>query len=93
MPYTSLPAAETPLYNHTLPDIEAWLSERGCQQDATALNQWRIERTAWEAEILLEVDSIVVRYLRAANDGSDIQRGFKYSLSRRDLNEAIFSGP
>ncbi|NEQ97539.1 MAG: DUF3143 domain-containing protein, partial [Cyanothece sp. SIO2G6] len=26
-------------------------------------------------------------------DGSDIQRSFKYSLSRQDLEDAVFSGP
>ncbi|MEO0458604.1 MAG: DUF3143 domain-containing protein [Cyanobacteria bacterium P01_A01_bin.114] len=88
-----LPPADTPLYNHPLPDIEAWLSEEGCQQDVSELNRWSVQRPAWEADIVLEIDSIVVRYIKAADDGSDVQRGFKYSLSRRDLKEAIFAGP
>ncbi|MEM8810731.1 MAG: DUF3143 domain-containing protein [Cyanobacteria bacterium P01_D01_bin.44] len=89
----SLPSAETPLYNHPLPDIEAWLIDEGCQQDTSELNRWNVQRPAWEADIVLEVDSILVRYIGAADDGSDVQRGFKYSLSRRDLSAAIFAGP
>ncbi len=89
----AMPSADTPLYNHPLPDIEQWLREQGCRQDAEYLHQWSIEKTYWEADITLEVDSIVVMYRRAAASGEDIQRVFKYSLSRQDLEEAIFSGP
>lgn len=88
-----MPSADTPLYNHPLPDIEQWLREQGCQQNPDELNEWHIERVAWNADILLEVDSIVVFYLKAQSDGEDMQRVFKYSLSRQDLEEAIFSGP
>lgn len=88
-----MPSAETPLYNHPLPDIEQWLREQNCEQEPTAPHQWHIERTNWRADLTLDIDSIVVRYLKAGDDGEDIQRVFKYSLSRQDLNEAIFSGP
>lgn len=90
----ALPSATTPLYNYPLPDIEAWLRQHGCTQDSSdALHCWRIIRPRWEAEILLETDCIVVRYISAGPDEKDIQRVFKYSLSRQDLEEAIFSGP
>ncbi|MGK7944368.1 MAG: DUF3143 domain-containing protein, partial [Microcystaceae cyanobacterium] len=36
---------------------------------------------------------ILVCYLNAAPDGSDIRRAFKYSLSRQDVEDAVFSGP
>lgn len=88
-----MPNADTPLYNHPLPDIEQWLREQGCRQDPNALHEWHVEKTAWKADIALEVDSIVVRYLGAPTQGDDLQRIFKYSLSRQDLEEAIFSGP
>ncbi|MBW4462355.1 MAG: DUF3143 domain-containing protein [Nodosilinea sp. WJT8-NPBG4] len=88
----ALPSATTPLYNYPLPDIEAWLQQQGCTQD-DALHCWHIIRPRWEAEILLETDCIVVRYISAGSDNKDIQRVFKYSLSRQDLEEAIFSGP
>ena len=88
-----LPSADTPLYNHPLPDIEQWLREQGCHQNPEELNQWHIEKATWQADLTLEIDALVVRYLKAAADGEDVQRVFKYSLSRQDLEEAVFSGP
>ena len=89
----TLPAADTPLYNHPLPDIEQWLRQQGCQQNEKELHQWFIERPNWSADLMLEIDSLVVRYLQADDNGQDLQRVFKYSLSRQDLEEAIFAGP
>jgi predicted alpha-1,6-mannanase (GH76 family) len=88
-----MPSADTPLYNHPLPDIEQWLREQGCHQDPQSLNEWHLEKADWQADVMLDVDSLVVRYLKVAPKGEDIQRIFKYSLSRQDLEEAIFSGP
>ena len=85
--------SETPLYNHPLPQIEQWLQNKGCQQDQTCLHLWRTKRSLWEAEIVLDIEEITVRYLNAAENVEDIQRSFKYSLSRQDIEEAIFSGP
>lgn len=89
----TLPPADTPLYSHPLPDIEAWLSSQGCQQDSTNLHCWTFKGSDWAAELELEVDSLTVRYLGAGEGGQDIVRSFKYSLSRRDLDEVIFTGP
>lgn len=89
----TLPPADTPLYNHPLPEIEAWLKSKGCQQDEHDIHCWRIQEMNWKAEIAIEVDCLVVRYLGAGEGGRDIQRSFKYSLSRQDLEEVIFSGP
>ncbi|HIK44862.1 MAG TPA: DUF3143 domain-containing protein [Leptolyngbyaceae cyanobacterium M65_K2018_010] len=89
----ALPSADTPLYNHPLPDIETWLRRQGCEQDAEAPHRWHVSRPLWEADVILDIDSLVVRYINAGSDGKDIQRAFKYSLSRQDLEEAIFSGP
>ena len=88
-----LPEAETPLYNHTLPVIEHWLTTQGCQQDRENLHCWYVEKPTWKAEISLEVEELTVRYLKAGQQGDDISRSFKYSLSRQDIEEAVFSGP
>ncbi|MBW4493258.1 MAG: DUF3143 domain-containing protein [Oscillatoria princeps RMCB-10] len=88
-----LPSAETPLYNHPLPEIEQWLRAQGCQQDRKQLHCWHIQRPSWEAEIVLDIDQLTVRYFQAGADGQDIQRSFKYALSRRDIEQAVFSGP
>lgn len=89
----NIPNPDTPLYNHTLPTIEQWLKEMGGKQNSEQLHCWWVERPTWKAELLLDVDQLTVRYVKAGIDGTDIQRSFKYSLSRRDLEEAIFSGP
>jgi hypothetical protein len=89
----SLPTSDTPLYNHPLPQIEQWLKNQGCQQDKKQLHCWRIQRSNWEAELWLDVDQVTVRYLQAGEEGQDVQRSFKYSLSRRDIEQAVFSGP
>ncbi|MDE5089543.1 MAG: DUF3143 domain-containing protein, partial [Trichodesmium sp. St16_bin2-tuft] len=47
----------------------------------------------WKAELFLDIDQLTIRYIHLGIDGSDIQRSFKYSLSRQDIEEAIFSGP
>ena len=85
--------SETPLYNHPLPQIEQWLENLGCQQDEQQLHLWRIQRPAWEAEVWLDIEEVTVRYLNAGENEEDVQRSFKYSLSRLDVEEAIFSGP
>jgi len=89
----TLPSAETPLYNHPLPEIENWLKDNGCTQDPENLHYWHIERPNWSAEICLEVEEISVRYLKASQSGEDIKRSFKYSLSREDVQAAVFAGP
>ena len=88
-----LPNSDTPLYNHPLPEIENWLLDLGCQQDREQLNCWSIARPTWQAELCLEVDELSVRYLKAGEGMRDIVRSFKYSLSRADIEAAVFSGP
>ena len=47
-------SADTPLYSHSLPQIEQWLKNQGCQQDDTQLHCWRVQRSSWEAELWLD---------------------------------------
>ncbi|MEC4803096.1 MAG: DUF3143 domain-containing protein [Jaaginema sp. PMC 1079.18] len=89
----SIPSADTPLYNHPLPQIENWLMQLGCQQKADNPHCWYVERPAWQAELCLDVEEINVRYINAAAGNKDITRSFKYSLSRQDIEAAVFSGP
>ncbi len=89
----TLPVADTPLYNHPLPVIEQWLTDRGCKQDLNNLHCWYIEKSDWKAEICLDTEELTVRYINAAANNQDINRSFKYSLSRQDVEDAVFSGP
>jgi hypothetical protein len=86
-----MPPANTPLYSHSLPDVEAWLTQQGCDRDADNISLWSVVRDRWSATLFLDVDSIVVTY--TSDDGAKVQRSFKYSLSRSDLEEVIFTGP
>ena len=89
----SLPEANTPLYNHTLPTIEDWLRNKGCQQNREDLHCWSLEESAWKAEICLETEELTVRYYDAPQAEQNLSRSFKYSLSRQDIEDAVFSGP
>lgn len=89
----SLPKADTPLYNHTLPTIEDWLSSKGCHQDKQSLHCWHLEESAWKAEICLETEELTVRYYDTEPANQNLSRSFKYSLSRQDVEDAVFSGP
>ena len=90
---TSLPSPDTPLYNHPLPGIEAWLSQNGCSQDREELHIWHLERAEWSAELRLDIEELAVIYKPVSSPSNPIKRTFKYSLSRKDLENAIFIGP
>ena len=89
----SLPSPDTPLYNHPLPGIEAWLTQNGCSQDSQELHIWHLERPEWTAELRLDIEELCVIYKPIANPTGAVKRTFKYSLSRQDVEDAVFSGP
>ena len=88
-----LPSADTPLYNHPLPKIEQWLENLGCEQDRDNLHCWYIQKSDWKAEICLEVEDLTVKYSTNRGNSETLNRSFKYSLSRQDIESAVFSGP
>jgi hypothetical protein len=88
-----LPAANTPLYNHPLPEIERWLSDQGFEQSQDDIHCWLISRPDWKAELCLDVEQLVIRYFDFGEGDRTIQRTFKYSLSRQDIEAAVFAGP
>jgi hypothetical protein len=102
---TLLPTDNTPLYNHPLPEIEQWLMSMGCEQDDSDLHCWYITKPDWRAELCLDIEELTVRYHPPSGASSDrnspsaisgsnsIYRTFKYSLSRQDIENAVFAGP
>ena len=88
-----LPNADTPLYSHPLPKIEQWLQNLGCEQDRENLHCWYVQRPEWQAEICLELEELTVSYFNTEAKAKDFNRSFKYSLSRQDIESAVFSGP
>lgn len=87
----SLPSAQTPLYNHTLPALESWLKSLGGEQDPQTLHCWSLKYPTWNAEISLDIEELVITY--EAPEQSPITRSFKYSLSREDIEAAVLAGP
>jgi Protein of unknown function (DUF3143) len=69
------------------------LQNHGCERDSSDLHLWRVERPTWQAEICLDIEDLTVRYQLAEPANSKVQRSFKYSLSRQDVEDAIFAGP
>jgi hypothetical protein len=90
----TLPEANTPLYNHSLPTIEDWLRHQGCDRDQANIHCWYINKATWKAEICLETEELTVRYFDTSDvSQNNLSRSFKYSLSREDIEDAVFSGP
>jgi hypothetical protein len=90
-PIPALPDPAAPLYNHSLPAIEHWLRQQGCEQTGDRPECWTLTRDGWNADLELDVDCCVVRYQRVGDE--PVTRVFKYSLSRADLEAVIFAGP
>ncbi|MFM7447522.1 MAG: DUF3143 domain-containing protein [Leptolyngbyaceae cyanobacterium] len=88
-----LPPADTPLYNHPLPDIEQWLKERGCTRSEKDIHCWELEQPDWKAEVCLDTEQLVIRYFDFGDGDRTVQRCFKYSLTRQDVEDAILTGP
>ncbi|XFA72027.1 DUF3143 domain-containing protein [Thermosynechococcaceae cyanobacterium Okahandja] len=87
-----LPAPHTPLYNHALPQLEEWLRQKGCVQNENDIHCWHLDYPQWSAQICLDIEELKVVY-HDRLEGSTIQRSFKYSLARADVEDAIFAGP
>ncbi|MFN5513468.1 MAG: DUF3143 domain-containing protein [Cyanobacteriota bacterium] len=86
----ALPPAQTPLYNHPLPQIEAWLTGLGGLRLQEPAHGWRLDGRDWTAQLYLETEEVVVCYFP---ETQTVSRSFKYSLSREDIEAAILAGP
>lgn len=86
----SLPPPQTPLYNHPLPSLEAWLQELGARQQSDNPCLWDLHQPQWSAQIELEVEDLQVSWHQ---DGQHCIRRFPYGLTRADVQAAILAGP
>ncbi|MFM8278292.1 MAG: DUF3143 domain-containing protein, partial [Cyanobium sp.] len=82
---TTLPASATPLYNHPLPQLEAWLRQLGARQQGARSATWDLQRPDWSARITFQVEVLQVTWHQA---GRERQRQFPYGLSRADVEAA-----
>jgi hypothetical protein len=87
---SALPDPATPLYNHPLPALEAWLGELGAVQRRGDPCLWDLHHGEWSAELELEAEDLSVRWQQ---DGQRTSRQFPYGLSRADVEAAILAGP
>jgi hypothetical protein len=87
---SELPCARTPLYNHPLPQLEAWLRSLGAAQRPGDPCLWDLEHGPWHAEIALEVEELRVSW---HEQGRTVARHFPYGLARADAEAAILAGP
>lgn len=85
-----LPPDRTPLYNHPLPALEAWLNQLGARQREVHGAIWDLEHPPWSARIELAVEELRVRWSHA---GTERLRHFPYGLARADVEAAILAGP
>jgi hypothetical protein len=94
----SLPPAQTPLYNHPLPAIEAWLAVLGAVQQPGRPCFWRLRHGGWSADLELGVVDITVVWQPGSDSAAEApapgpRRQFPYGLSRADVEAAILAGP
>ena len=86
----TLPPDRTPLYNHPLPALEAWLRQLGARQQASRSAVWDLHRPQWSARIELGIEELQVSW---HHDGKERVRHFSYGLTRADVEAAILVGP
>ena len=82
-----LPPAKTPLYNHPLHTLEEWFRGRGCEQDPEVPHCWKLHHPEWSADLCLEETVLRVEY-QLSNEIKVLS--FPYSLSRADVDQAVF---
>lgn len=85
-----LPDPATPLVQHPLPLLEAWLQQLGARQRAAHCHQWDLHSQHWSALLELDVEDLRVSWLE---DGQQTVRQFPYGLPRADVEAAILAGP
>jgi hypothetical protein len=86
----SLPPERTPLYNHPLPALEAWLRQLEARQDPASPSAWELAGPGWTARIVLETEDLAVHWSGA---GGERLRRFPYGFGRADVEAAILAGP
>jgi hypothetical protein len=90
MAHPLLPDRETPLYNHSLPDLENWLRDLGALQQGPHASIWDLHLPQWSAQLELESEELKVSW---HHEGRSSVRHFPYGLSRADVEAAILAGP
>ncbi|GLJ26348.1 hypothetical protein SUGI_0507530 [Cryptomeria japonica] len=75
-----LPDKKEPLYSHSLPCIEAWLTSLGFVQSKEDRAVWRIEKPDWRAQLSLDITDLYIRYQNFQFFGYSIALAAKVSV-------------
>ena len=85
-----LPPDQTPLNQHSLRSLEAWLTDLGAVRTPADPWVWDWQQPSWSAEIRLDQEDLQVTWKQ---NGGVSQRTFPYGLSRLDAEAAMRAGP
>ena len=88
----ALPPESTPLNQHSLPALEAWLQQLGAVRMDDNPCQWMLERSEWRALLLLEREDLKVIWHPGSLEAM-LQCSLPYGLSRADVEAGIQAGP
>ncbi|MEB3159733.1 MAG: DUF3143 domain-containing protein [Synechococcus sp.] len=87
---TPLPPAQTPLNQHSLRSLEAWLDGLGAVRREQDPCLWDWQQPCWSAQIRMDQEDLLVIW---EQKGNARQRTFPYGLSRLDVEAAMRAGP
>ena len=85
-----LPPRQTPLNQHSLMSLEAWLHQLGSEQNEEDRCCWTLVMPEWTAEIQINQSELLVVWEKK---GRKTKCTFSYALSREDVEAAMVQGP
>tara|TARA_B100000700_G_scaffold330676_1_gene458243 strand:+ start:4901 stop:5173 length:273 start_codon:yes stop_codon:yes gene_type:complete len=86
----TLPSDSLPLDQHSLSQIERWLTNLGAVKSDSEQSLWRFKNINWSAKIQLNKHKISITWEK---DGMGNMIELPYTLSRFDIQSAILDGP
>lgn len=87
-----LPPDSTPLNQHSLRALEAWLQQLGAMRMDEDPCQWMLTTPAWNAVLSLEREDLKVVW-HPGSTADMVQCSLPYGLPRADVEAAIQAGP
>tara|TARA_B100000700_G_scaffold136914_1_gene152877 strand:- start:579 stop:845 length:267 start_codon:yes stop_codon:yes gene_type:complete len=85
-----LPSKKIPLAQHSLYEMEIWLSQIGAKRRKGEKSLWILIKPLWTAKIRMEQDGLKVIWSKVEKEN---QIFCSYGLARRDIEDVILHGP
>lgn len=83
-------SSNSPINQHSLPELELWLNNLGALKDESNPSKWYLKLSNWNATIIFERDDLSVVW---NCKGESTSRLFSYCINREDVENAILQGP